>query len=97
MMPKQHKQLLLSDDLKESVVELGRITYKSSGICLYLPKRIVNCLHLDPQKNSSLVLFSAWDGCFFLIKDTELATALKPEILNRRSITLGTLERDINP
>ena len=89
MSERKPKQLLLDDNLKEPVVELGRITYKSSGISLCLPKSIVNALHLNRQKDSTLVIFSVEDKGFFLIKDTALAEALKPQILNLRK-TLDT-------
>ena len=84
MSEKKPKPLLLSGNLKEPVVELGRITYKSSGISLYLPKSIVNALHLNREENTSLVIFSVEDKGFFLIKDTELAGILKPSILDMR-------------
>ena len=84
MSEKKPKLLLLSGNLKEPVVELGRITYKSSGISLYLPKSIVNALHLNREENTSLVIFSVEDKGFFLIKDTELAGILKPSILDMR-------------
>ena len=84
MSERKPKQLLLDDNLKEPVVELGRITYKSSGISLYLPKSIVNALHLNREENTSLVIFSVEDKGFFLIKDTELAGILKPSILDMR-------------
>ena len=87
-MPKRNKSLLFSDDLKETVVELGRITYKSSGISLYLPKSIVNALNLNREENSSLVIFSVEDKGFFLIKDTALAETLKPQILDLRKSLL---------
>ena len=50
MSEKKPKPLLLGGNLKEPVVELGRITYKSSGISLYLPKSIVNALHLNREE-----------------------------------------------
>ena len=78
-------ELRLSDDLKgPPVVELGRITYKSSGASMYIPKRIAKLLHLNKEEDSSLVIFSVEDYGFFLIKDTELAQRLKSEILERR-------------
>ncbi len=84
-MPKgKFKPLLLNDDLNEPVVELGRITYKSSGISLYLPKSIVNALHLNSEEDNSLVIFSIENYGFFLIKDTALAKAIKPHILDLR-------------
>lgn len=83
-MPKNVKQLFLSDDLKNPVVELGRITYKSSGISLYLPKSVVNALHLNKEKDRSLIIFSVEDKGFFLIKDTVLQHELKSEILTLR-------------
>ena len=78
-------ELRLGDDLKDSpVVELGRITYKSSGASMYIPKRIAKLLHLNREEDSSLVIFSVEDYGFFLIKDTAIAQRLKPEILERR-------------
>lgn len=84
MSEKKPKPLLLGGNLKEPVVELGRITYKSSGISLYLPKSIVNALRLNSEIDTKLVIFSVGDYGFFLIKDTELANSLKPQILNLR-------------
>ena len=84
-MTKAANELRLSDDLKgPPVVELGRITYKSSGASMYIPKRIAKLLHLNREEDSSLVIFSVEDYGFFLIKDTELAQKLKAEILERR-------------
>ena len=84
-MTKAANELRLSDDLKgPPVVELGRITYKSSGASMYIPKRIAKLLHLNREEDSSLVIFSVEDYGFFLIKDTELAQRLKSEILERR-------------
>ena len=83
-------ELLLSDDLKgPPVVELGRITYKSSGASMYIPKRIAKLLHLNKGEDSSLVIFSVEDCGFFLIKDTELAQKLKAEILERRRASMS--------
>ena len=78
-------ELRLGEDLKgPPVVELGRITYKSSGASMYIPKRIAKLLHLNKGEDSSLVIFSV-EGCsFFLIKDTAIAQRFKPEILERR-------------
>ena len=84
MSEKKPKPLLLGGNLKEPVVELGRITYKSSGISLYLPKSIVNALRLNSEIDTKLVIFSVGDYGFFLIKDTELANSVKPQILNLR-------------
>lgn len=84
MSERKPKPLLIGSDLKEPVVELGRITYKSSGISLYLPKSIVNALHLSKEEDSSLVIFSVENYGFFLIKDTELANSLKTQILTLR-------------
>ena len=84
-MAKAANELRLSDDLKgPPVVELGRITYKSSGTSMYIPKRIAKLLHLNREEDSSLVIFSVEDYGFFLIKDTAIAQRLKPEILERR-------------
>lgn len=78
------KPLLLDDGLKSPVIELGRITYKSSGISLYLPKSIVNALNLNSEEDSALVIFSVEDYGFFLMKDQALAKSLKPQILDLR-------------
>ncbi len=79
------RELRLSDELKgPPVVELGRITYKSSGTSMYIPKRIAKLLHLNKEEDSSLVIFSVEDYGFFLIKDTAIAQRFKPEILERR-------------
>ncbi len=83
--PTSINKLRLGDDLKDPpTVELGRITYKSSGASMYIPKRIAKLLHLNKEEDSSLVIFSVEDYGFFLIKDTELAQRLKIEILERR-------------
>lgn len=84
MLETEFKPLLFNDDLKEPVIELGRITYKSSGVSLYLPKSIVNALRLNSEIDTTLVIFSVGDYGFFLIKNTELANSLKPQILNLR-------------
>ena len=84
MSERKPKSLLFSTALKKPVVELGRITYKSSGISLYLPKSIVNALHLNKEEDSSLVIFGVGNEGFFLIKDTALAQRLKAEILDKR-------------
>lgn len=82
---KAANELRLSDDLKgPPVVELGRITYKSSGASMYIPKRIAKLFHLNREEDSSLVIFSVEDYGFFLIKDTAIAQRLKPEILDLR-------------
>jgi len=75
--------------LKESVVELSRLTYKNSGVSLYMPKGIVNALHLNPDIDRSLVTFSIGDSGLYLIKDTELVKRLKPMILDLRSRLVG--------
>lgn len=51
---------------------------------MYIPKRIAKLLHLNKEKDSSLVIFNVEDYSFFLIKDTAIAQRLKPEILDRR-------------
>lgn len=84
-MVEKTKELRLSDDLKgPPVVELGRITYKSSGASMYIPKRIAKILSLNKESDSSLVIFSIDDYGFFLIKDAVLAKALKNHILDMR-------------
>jgi hypothetical protein len=87
MSKKKLKPVLLSDDLKEPIVELGRITQKNSGTSIYLPKNIRNALHLT-KEDKSLVIFSAGNNGFFLIKDTILAKKLKPKILDLRIKTI---------
>lgn len=93
MIKKKLKPVLLSDDLKEPVIELARITYKSSGTSLYLSKRIGASLHLDKNYNKSLVLVGVDDTCMFLVKDTALATKLKPKILDLREKVFNSLEK----
>ncbi len=79
------KELRLSDDLKDTpIAELGRISYKSSGASVYIPKRITKALHLDKEENRTLVILSLDDYGFVLIKDTALAQRLKLQILNLR-------------
>ena len=81
---KNVRRLFLGDDLKNPVVELGRITYKSSGISIYLPKSIVNALNLNSEEDNALIIFSVNDYGFFLMKDQALAKSLKPQILDLR-------------
>ena len=92
----RHKQneVLFSDDQNKPIIELARITYKSSGISLYLPKSIVNSLNLRPEEVSSLIMFSTTDYGFFLIKDAKLAEILKPQILDRRKALLEYLDKN---
>jgi hypothetical protein len=91
MIKRKLKPVLLSEGLKEPVVELARITYKSSGTSLYLSKRIGASLHLDKNYNKSLVLVGVDETCMFLMKDTSLATKLKPKILEMRRRALNSL------
>ena len=78
------RETLFSDYIQKPVIELARITYKSSGISLYLPKSIVNALDLNSEEDSALVIFSVDDYGFFLMKDQALAKSLKPQILDLR-------------
>lgn len=83
-MPKcKQKKVLFSDYISDSVIELARITYKSSGASIYIPKNIVKSINLNSEV-TSLVMFSAGDDGFFLIKNTALAAKLKPWILDLR-------------
>lgn len=78
-------ELRLSDDLKDMpIAEVGKISYKSSGANVYIPKRIAKALRLNKEENRTFVILSMGDYGFFLIKDTELAKKLKLEILERR-------------
>ena len=91
-MTKAANELRLSDDLKgPPVVELGRITYKSSGANMYIPKRIAKALHLNKEENRTLAIISLEDYGFVLIKDTALAAKLKPWILDLRQKMEKTL------
>lgn len=92
MAEKKPKSVLFVDELEELVIELGRITYKSSGISVYLPKNVVSSLHLS-QKDKSLVIFSAGSNGFFLMKDTVLADSLKSAILDLRKKTLEKTDK----
>jgi hypothetical protein len=56
-----------------------------------LSKSIVNALHLSKEDDSSLVIFSAGDYGFFLIKDAILAEKLKPQILDMRKSLMKDL------
>ena len=62
----------------------GLYLYKSSGASIYIPKNIVKLLRLNPEEVTSLIMFSTGDYGFFLIKNTTLAEALKPQILDLR-------------
>lgn len=85
-------ELLLSDDLKgPPVVELGCITYKSSGASMYIPRRLAKALHLNKEENRTLAIISLEDYGFVLIKDTALAAKLKPWILDLRQKMEKTL------
>jgi len=87
-MPKcKQTKVLFSDYISDSVIELARITYKSSGAYIYIPKSIVKSINLNSEV-ASLVMFSAGDDGFFLIKNTALAAKLKPWILDLRKKVL---------
>lgn len=85
--------LRLGDDLREPIMELGRLTYKSSGVCVYLPKDITNALHLDPEVDRNLVIYNLEDYWLFLIKDRALADMLKPDILELRKKALEFMNK----
>ena len=85
--------LRLGDDLIDPVIETGRLTYKSSGVCVYLPKNITNALHLDPELDRNLVIFTLEDYWFFLIKEKKLADMLKPDILELRKKALEFMNK----
>ena len=59
--------LKIYDVSKEEVVELAMITYKSSGISIYLPKRICNVLQLEDNVNSSLIVVAMDNNCMLMI------------------------------
>lgn len=85
-MIKKAKELRLSDDLKYTpIVEVGRISYKSSGANVYIPKSVTKALHLNKEENRTLAIVSLEDYGFVLIKDTALAAELKPWILDLRA------------
>ena len=75
---------LFNDGGKDPVIELGRLTFKSSGVCLYLPKSICALLHLDRDMNGSLVILAVDGTSILLIKDTFLASSLKSRVLEAR-------------
>lgn len=73
---------------KDELIELGRLTYKHAGVCVYLPKSVCNALHLDPNIDTTLIIATFDDNSFILIKDGEVANLLKPKILEARKILL---------
>ena len=75
---------------KESVIELGRLTFKNSGVSVYLPKRICKKLMLDKEKHSSLIIVASDNNSFVLIKDTEMINILRSKIIEaRKSLQKG--------
>ena len=68
------------------IVELARICYKSSGISVYLPKRISKAFKLDKDTNKSLVIMADGSDSILLMKDTKVAEMLMPIILDMRKL-----------
>lgn len=77
---------IFNDCGKDVIVELGRLTYKHGGVCVYLPKIICNALHLNPTIDNTLVIATFDDNSFILIKDVEVANLLKPKIMETRRL-----------
>ena len=91
-MPKDIRGLeVVNPYKKDSVVEIGRLTYKSSGVCVYLPKSICSSLGLDPDTDKSLIIVSFDNNSFILIKDNEIVRTLKPKILEYRKLVIQKL------
>ncbi len=80
-------------ELRDSIIEMGRLTYKSSGVCVYLPKSVVNALHLDPELDRKLVIFGLEGHLFGFMKDIELVAMFKPTILDFRKKALEVINK----
>ena len=79
---------IFNDCGRDYIVELGRLTYKHGGVCVYLPKIVCNALHLNPAIDTTLVIATFDDNSFILIKDSEVVNLLKPKILETRKFLL---------
>lgn len=77
---------IFNDCERDYIVELGRLTYKHGGVCVYLPKIVCNALHLNPTIDTTLIITTFDDNSFILIKDGEVANLLKPKILETRKL-----------
>ncbi len=84
--------LIISDCETEYIVEIGNLSYKSSGACVYLPKAICNVLHLNPAIDNKLVVVSFDTNSVMLLKDNEIVTALKPKLLDARKLAMQKLK-----
>ena len=81
----ENNELLLDDDLKDrTIIEVGRLKFNGSGASIYLPKQIVNALHLKKDEDSSLVILSKGDEEVLLVKNKAFAAQLKSKILDLR-------------
>ena len=99
-MPKDIRGLeVISTHKTDCVVEIGRLTYKSSGVCVYLPKSVCSSLGLDPDQDKSLIIVSFNDNSFILIKDKEVIKILRPKILDSRKLLAQDklLVKTVNP
>jgi len=79
------KQLNISD--WQASIELLKLDYKRVGTFTYLPRIIVEFLHLNREQDRSLIAFLDSSGpCNFLIvtSDRNLSELLKPVVLQKR-------------
>jgi hypothetical protein len=75
------------------IIELARIGYKSSGISVYLPKRVSKALRLDKGTNKSLVIMADRSYSILLMKDTKVAEMRKPLVLDMRKALGAKLDK----
>jgi len=68
-------------------VELLKLDFKKAGLFVYLPRSVVEFLHLNKEEDRSLVALMDYGGKYnyiILIADRDLVSLLKPIILSRR-------------
>ena len=74
-------------DWKGSPLELLRLDFKKSGLFTYLPRSVVEFLHLNKEEDRSLIAILDSESEYnyvILIADRDLVSLLKPIILARR-------------
>jgi len=74
-------------DWQNFSLELLRLDYKRVGVFAYLPRDLIEFLHLNKERDRSLVAFLDSSGSYnFIIitSDKDLVEMLKPLILEKR-------------
>ena len=74
-------------DWKDFSLELLRLDYKRVGAFVYLPRDLVEFLHLSKEQDRSLVAFLDSSGSYnfvIITSDKNLIEMLKPLILEKR-------------